>query len=87
MGNDTGCGCGCSSEKKNLTEAIWSVPNIKCEGCAGTLKDILNGFKGIACVSVKTDEKKVALRFDATQASETQLKDLLGKAGFQVAGS
>jgi P-type Cu+ transporter len=85
MGSDTGCGCGCTSGKKNLTEVIWSVPNIKCEGCAGTLEKILKGFAGIACVSVKTDEKKVALSFDATLASEAQLKDLLDKAGFPVA--
>jgi hypothetical protein len=36
-------------------------------------------------IDVLKHEKKVALSFDATLASEAQLKDLLDKAGFLVA--
>jgi Cu+-exporting ATPase len=80
-----GCGCGCSGEKKELTKVNWSVPGIKCESCAGKLEASLKEVAGVKCVSVKADEKTVALSFDATKASEAQLLEVLGKAGFAVA--
>jgi copper chaperone CopZ len=87
MGNSNGCGCGCSSGKKNLIEVSWSVPTIKCEGCAGKLETILKAVAGVKCVSVKADAKEVALSFDADQTSEAQLKDVLNTAGFPVVGA
>jgi len=83
MGN--GCGCGCTGEKKELTKVSWSVPGIKCEGCAGKLETALKEVAGVKCVSVNADEKSVSLSFDATQATEAQLLEVLGKAGFAVA--
>ncbi len=87
MGNDSGCGCGCGSteSKKGLTKVSWSVPGIKCESCAGKLETTLKEVAGVKCASVKAVEKTVTLNYDATQASEAQLLEVLGKAGYVVA--
>jgi Zn2+/Cd2+-exporting ATPase len=87
MGTNSGCGCGCGSteSKKDLTKVSWSVPGIKCGGCAGKLETTLKEVAGVKCVSVKAEEKTVTLNFDATQATEAQLLEVLGKAGYAVA--
>jgi copper chaperone CopZ len=87
MGKSEGCGCGCSSGKKNLIEVSWSVPAIKCEGCAGKLETTLKAVAGVKCGTVNADAKEVALSFDAAQTSEAQLKDILNTAGFPVVGA
>lgn len=87
MGNGSGCGCGCGSteSKKEQTKLSWSVPDIKCGGCAGKLETILKEVAGVKCASVNAEEKTVKLNYDVTKTSEAQLLEVLGKAGYAVA--
>ncbi|MFZ4855606.1 MAG: heavy-metal-associated domain-containing protein [Desulfuromonadaceae bacterium] len=80
-----GCGCSCSGGKKDLTKVSWSVPDIKCSGGAGKLEASLKEVAGVTCASVKTDEKTVSISFDAAKATEAQLLEIVGKAGYSVA--
>lgn len=79
-----GQGCGCGS-KTELTKVNWSVPGIKCGGCAEKLETTLKDVAGVKCVSVKADEKTVTVNYDAGKTSEAALLEVLGKAGFAVA--
>jgi copper chaperone CopZ len=80
-----GCGCSCSGGKKELTKVSWSVPDIKCAGGAGKLEASLKEVAGVVCASVKTEEKTVAVSFDAAKATEAELREIVGKAGYAIA--
>ena len=81
MGSECGCGCGGA----NKVDVEWTVPGIKCQGCADKLKEILEGVKGIKFVGVKLEENLVSLSYNSTRLSEEQVKETLSQAGFAVA--
>jgi len=81
MGNE--CGCGCDGANKVNVE--WTVPSIKCQGCADKLKDFLEGVKGIKFVGVELEKKLVSLNYNTTRFSEEQVRETLLQAGFAVA--
>jgi copper chaperone CopZ len=85
MGQGCGCGCGSTESKPDLTRISWSVPGIKCGGCAEKLETTFKEVSGVKCASVKADEKTVTLNYDASKTSEAPRREVLGKAGFAVA--
>jgi copper chaperone len=83
MGSE--CGCGCNGAKKVLTKVEWTIPGIKCQGCAYKLKESLEGVKGIHLEGLNLEDKKVTLNYNAARISEEQVRETLAQAGFAVA--
>jgi copper chaperone CopZ len=83
MGNE--CGCGCGGADKVLVKVEWTIPGIKCQGCADKLKESLEGVKGILLEGLNLEEKRVNLSYNAARISEEQVRETLSQAGFAVA--
>jgi copper chaperone CopZ len=79
------CGCGCGSADKVLVKVEWTIPGIKCQGCADKLKSTLEGVNGILLEGLNMEEKRVSLSYNASRLNEQQVKDTLSQAGFAVA--
>jgi copper chaperone CopZ len=83
MGSE--CGCGCSGVDKVPATVEWTIPGIKCQGCADKLKVLLEGVKGIKLEGLNLETKTVTLKYNAARLSEAQVRDTLAQAGFAVA--
>jgi copper chaperone CopZ len=81
MGSECGCGCGGA----NKVKVEWTIPGIKCQGCADKLKEFLEGVKGIKFDGLKLEEKLVSLSYNKERFSEEQVRETLSQAGFAVA--
>jgi Cd2+/Zn2+-exporting ATPase len=57
-------------------------PDIECEGCASAIQRSLGAVPGVLDVTVGVQEKQVDVRYDATQVSDTELRERLRRAGF-----
>ncbi len=66
------------------TKTTFSVPTIRCSGCAEAIGEALNLIDGVDAVNVDVQAKTVAVEHEPRIARET-LETALGKAGFPVA--
>jgi len=77
------CECG----KNVLVEVEWTVPGITGKSSAEHLQMALEEVAAVRGVRVNVAKKSVLVGFDADYTSELKLKEILGRAGFQVAPS
>lgn len=77
------CECG----KNVLVEVEWTVSGITCERSAENLQMTLEKITAVRGVRVNIPKKSVLVGFDADHTCEQKLKDVLNRAGFQVAPS
>ena len=77
------CECG----KNVLVEVEWLVPGITSELSAENLQMALEEITAVRGVRVNVAKKLVLVGFDADYTSEQKLKDVINRAGFQVAPS
>jgi copper chaperone CopZ len=75
-----GCECG----EFSLTEREWYVPALAGEGCAETLRMVLEELTAVRGVRVRVGEKTVRVGFDADYIGTQQLKEAMNLAGFKV---
>ena len=64
---------------------VFSVPSIKCEGCAESISKALGGLTGVQGTQVGIPEKEVRVEFDPAQVDEDRLRGALTQAGFPPA--
>jgi copper chaperone CopZ len=57
-------------------------PDIVCEGCATAIKRSLGGVAGVQNIEVGVENKDVIVEYDATQTSESTLRERLDRARF-----
>jgi copper chaperone len=84
---ETHMGGTCSCGGANKVEVAWSIPAIKCEGCADKVKTLLDDIKGVVVDRIDVAEKRLALRFNPARISEDELRGILANAGFPATGS
>jgi len=77
------CECG----KNVLVEVEWTVSGITCEDNAENLQMTLEAIAAVRGVRVNLPKQSVRVGFDADYTSEQKLKEILCRAGFQVAHS
>jgi copper chaperone len=66
-------------------ERTYSVPRIKCEGCAETITRALGGLPGVQATHVTIPSREVRVEFDASRLPEARVKQALIEAGFPPA--
>lgn len=69
-----------------MAEATMSVPDIKCEGCASSIRRTLGKLGGIGSVAVDVAERTVAVQYDGEVVTVDQIAARLAQAGFPVSG-
>lgn len=75
------CECG----KNVLVEVEWMVPGITGKSSAEQLQMALEEIAAVRGVRVNLKKQSVLVGFDADYISEQKLKEVLNRAGFQVA--
>lgn len=65
-----------------LTEIIFKVSNMVCEGCAEKINDILKGVPGVEEVKTKVMKKQVWVKYYTEALNPKMLKETLIKSGY-----
>jgi copper chaperone CopZ len=71
-------------EKSNSMTIKLLVQNLKCGGCAHTIKTALDKLDGISSVSVDTDQSTVTFDYQNSQQFDS-VRDKLNKLGYPLA--
>ncbi len=58
--------------------------NINCSGCVAKVTPFLNEAKGVKSWNVDTNNPNKILTVETDKLSETDIKDLITKAGFKI---
>lgn len=61
-----------------------TVEGMKCGGCSGRLKRVLEATDGITGTDIVLDTKKVTVEYDAADIDTDAIKGLIEGAGFTV---
>lgn len=69
-----------------MAEIQLSVPDIRCGGCASSIERSLGKLGGVQIVTVDVQARTVAVGFDDSIVTPTQIASRLAQAGFPVAG-
>ncbi|HEV8310874.1 MAG TPA: heavy-metal-associated domain-containing protein [Methylomirabilota bacterium] len=64
---------------------VFTVPKIRCAGCAETITTALTGLRGVIATSVAVPEKEVRVEYDPARVDEARVKRALVEAGFPPA--
>ena len=67
------------------SESVFEVPRIRCEGCAGAIRDALGKAEGVTEVSVEVETRRVSVSFDPSVQDEGRIRALLEEAGYPSA--
>ncbi|AWN36622.1 MULTISPECIES: heavy-metal-associated domain-containing protein [Methylobacterium] len=73
-----------SDETASLTEVIFSVPGMMCDGCAETVHDVLTAVPGVRQAKPSTWRKRVAVRFEPSRVGPAEIRSALAKGGFDA---
>ena len=68
-----------------MAQAILSVPDISCEHCERTVKNVLTPVKGIQSVAVNISAKEVQVTYDAALIGIDAMKEVLAAEDYPVA--
>ena len=74
-----------SPSTHSLEQAILSVPNMVCEGCAEKIKREVASLPGIREVKVGIWRKRVRVSFDSSRVGKSEIIRTLQEANFEVA--
>jgi copper chaperone CopZ len=66
-------------------ESVFEVPRIRCEGCAGAIRDALGQAEGVTEVSVEVETRRVRVAYDPSALDEAGVRALLEEAGYPSA--
>ena len=76
------------SQGKNMTDTLeLLVENIKCGGCAQSIRDGLTALDGIESVDVELESGTVMISGNDLSISETDIQTKLAELGFPVKGN
>jgi copper chaperone CopZ len=65
----------------------FSVPDIRCGGCANNIRTILARQEGVTDVSADPVAKEVSVAYDPAQTTEEAIARALATAGYPAAGT
>jgi copper chaperone len=68
-----------------MTQTSFTVPGIKCDGCAETIDAALTGTPGVTDVLVDVPTREVAVEHDEMIVSSEELRSRITAVGFPPA--
>jgi copper chaperone CopZ len=66
-------------------ETTLSVPKIRCDGCAATIRTALSAVPGVRVTDVAVASQTVRVEFDPARVDEAGVREALAGAGFPAA--
>ncbi|MCJ8163271.1 heavy metal translocating P-type ATPase [Pontibacter sp. E15-1] len=65
-----------------LAEAVYKIPDMVCEGCAGAVAACLKELRGVKRIKPKVTRKEVYISYEPAKVTPEQLKNAITTAGF-----
>ena len=75
---------GYSVETIGEETAKFAVPEMDCPSCAGKVENALNGLAGVSMSETQPTTGKVAVTYDTTAVTETDIVTAIESAGYEV---
>ncbi|MDH5480635.1 MAG: heavy-metal-associated domain-containing protein [Nitrosomonas sp.] len=60
------------------------IDGMTCMGCVNSVKAVLEKISGVSQADVSLEQAQATIQYDASVTSETQLKQAIEDAGFDV---
>lgn len=70
-----------------MKTATLTVEGMHCEGCANTIKTLIERQPGVQMATVSHTERQARILYDPTATDEDHLIAVIEKPGFQVVKS
>lgn len=67
-----------------MTETIFKIPNMVCEGCGEKITTILKDVIGVNEVNTKAFQKQIQVSYYTEQIKQEELIRILEKEGFNA---
>lgn len=67
-----------------MSTEILNVKGMTCGGCVSAVTKALKATQGVKDVTVDLGQGKVSVDFDQSMASSADLRNAIGRAGFEV---
>lgn len=68
-------------------ETVIEIENLKCHGCANTIKKSITKMNGITKVEVLFNPESVLIEFDEKLITRNDIVQMLSKLGYPVKGN
>lgn len=69
-----------------MKDVIYPSPNIKCDGCAETIKGALANLNGVDSVEVDVPSKRVTVHYDENVVTPAVIEQHMAQVGFPSPG-
>ncbi len=69
-----------------MNQKTISIDNLKCSGCANSIKSKLSGVKGLLSTEVNVDEGQVMIGYSGEEVVQ-RVKQLLSEMGYPERGT
>jgi len=82
-------GCGIpeaflGSSNPNISAEKIDLPTVQCGACQQTITEGLKELEGVQTTYVNLNEEKVLVKYDKTRITLDDLKQTIGKLGYQA---
>lgn len=75
------------AKKEHMIKQEFFVENLKCGGCANTIRKTITKFAGVQNVSVDTENSKIEIEMEDVDNQLTLIKQKLASIGYPEVGS
>jgi copper chaperone CopZ len=69
-----------------MKTATFTIEGMHCDGCASTIKALLDRQPGVQMATVSFAERQVRILYDSNAIDDDRLVAAIEKPGFRVAG-
>jgi copper chaperone CopZ len=76
--------CRYLCEKLKMVSKKFTVNGMTCNGCAGTVNNIIKMQKGVESVDVHYPENTAEVSFDESLISEEKIKEVVQMMGYSL---
>jgi copper chaperone len=69
-----------------MKTATFTIEGMHCDGCASTIKSLIERQPGVQMATVSFAERQARILYDSNAIDENRLVAAIEKPGFRVAG-
>ncbi len=67
-----------------MEQMLIGIDGMSCQGCVKNVTGVLQALPGVERVEVSLEKKQATVDFDPTRVGESQFRDAIEGAGFDV---
>lgn len=66
----------------NRQDTTFDIPDMKCQGCANRIEQVLARQGGVGSVAMQLDDKRASVTYDADATDREALQSAIETAGY-----